>query len=120
MHIKVELKSDLCISSGEGLSGIIDVDVIYDDNGIPYLPAKRFKGILREAAEDISDIYPEKYSQKIINDLFGDPETNSIGELYIDNGYIENYHTIANFIKMCNRNKSYKNLFPKQYIKSYF
>ncbi|ORX23353.1 hypothetical protein BVF91_07455 [Thermoanaerobacterium sp. PSU-2] len=120
MHIKVELKSDLCISSGEGLSGIIDVDVIYDDNGIPYLPAKRFKGILREAAEDISDIYPEKYSQKIINDLFGDPETNSVGELYIDNGYIENYHTIAKFIKMCNNNKSYKNLFPKQYVKSYF
>ena len=48
--IKITLKSDLCAGSGYSYAGIIDSDICYSKNGIPYIPARRIKGCLREAA----------------------------------------------------------------------
>ena len=50
MRIKIKLLSDLCTCSGETYNSIVDMDVVYDENGIPYIPAKRIKGCIREAA----------------------------------------------------------------------
>ena len=46
----ITLKSDLCAGSGYSYAGIVDSDLCYDIYGIPYIPAKRLKGCLREAA----------------------------------------------------------------------
>lgn len=48
--IKVTLKSDLCVSTGFAYAGTIDTDVCMDSYGFPYIPAKRLKGVMREAA----------------------------------------------------------------------
>ena len=47
----ITLKSDLCVGSGYSYAGIIDSDICYDALGLPYIPARRLKGCLREAAE---------------------------------------------------------------------
>ena len=41
MKIRIELLSDLCTYSGETYNSLVDMDVIYDEYGIPYIPAKR-------------------------------------------------------------------------------
>ena len=51
MKIKIELLSDLCTCSGETYNSMVDMDVVYDENGIPYIPAKRLKGCIRESLQ---------------------------------------------------------------------
>jgi len=51
--IKITLYSDLCPASGAGFGSVIDTDVCYDSKGFPYIPSRRLKGCLREAAQDI-------------------------------------------------------------------
>lgn len=43
MKIQIKLLSDLCTCSGETYNSIVDTDVTYDENGIPYIPAKRIR-----------------------------------------------------------------------------
>lgn len=44
--LQIQLKSDLCASSGDSFGSLIDNDICYDKYGFPYIPAKRLKGIL--------------------------------------------------------------------------
>ena len=60
--LRIQLKSDLCAASGEGLGSLIDTDVCYDKYGFPYIPSKRIKGLLREAFMEYLDW--EKDSEK--------------------------------------------------------
>lgn len=64
-RVTITLKSDLCVSSGQAYAGIIDTDVCMDTYGFPYIPAKRLKGIMREAAELIG------IEKRTIISLFG-------------------------------------------------
>lgn len=56
MKIKIELLSDLCTCSGETYNSMVDMDVVYDENGIPYIPAKRLKGCIRESALEMQEL----------------------------------------------------------------
>ena len=56
MKITIELLSDICIGSGESYNSVIDTDVTYDDYGLPYIPAKRIKGCIREAGLELKDL----------------------------------------------------------------
>jgi CRISPR-associated protein Csx10 len=51
--MKITLKSDTIPGSGEGYGAIIDSDIVFDEVGIPFIPAKRIKGCLRESANDV-------------------------------------------------------------------
>ena len=71
MRIKLELLSDLCTSSGDTVSGIIDTEVCYDENGIVYIPAKRVKGCLREAALELKDALGNEFDEETFINSFG-------------------------------------------------
>lgn len=53
MKLYIKLLSDLCTYSGESYNNMVDTDVVYDKYGIPYIPAKRIKGCIREAALEL-------------------------------------------------------------------
>lgn len=55
MKLKIELKSDLCTYAGESFNSQVDLEVVHDECGFPYIPAKRIKGCLREAALELMD-----------------------------------------------------------------
>lgn len=55
MKLSVRLESYALCGSGEG-AGLIDSDVVHDSQGIPYLPGKRFKGLLRESALEVLEM----------------------------------------------------------------
>lgn len=66
VKLRIELRSDLCVGSGYSYAGIIDTDTYYDDYGLPYIPARRLKGCLKEVARLID------LDQNVIKDLFGE------------------------------------------------
>ena len=53
--IKIELLSDLCVSDGGVYNSSLDTDICYDLYGLPYIPAKRLRGCLRECAQELMD-----------------------------------------------------------------
>lgn len=92
--IRIELLSDLCVSSGDVFNSLIDTDVCSDEYGIPYIPAKRIKGCLREAAQELCDwgaeIKPEE--------LFGQGG-DCTGKVTLGNAYPENYDSYIQEIR---------------------
>ena len=83
-QLRIELLSDLCVADGSGYNSSVDVDVCQDAYGLPYIPAKRLKGCLRECAQELND-----WGEEIpIKSLFGD-EGNKRGACCIRNAYLE-------------------------------
>lgn len=54
--IEIRLISDTLIGSGEGFGSIIDTDIVFDDLGIPFIPARRIKGCMRDAAQEVCEM----------------------------------------------------------------
>lgn len=90
MILKITLLSDLSTGSGDTFNSLVDTEIVYDKRGIPYIPAKRLKGCIRESCLELeevgdipsgsvtrifgqegntgslfalSDVYPEKYKE---------------------------------------------------------
>lgn len=119
--LTITLKSDLCVGSGYSYARVIDSDICYDDLGIPYIPAKRLKGCLREAAELIGNAVadtggenapqPEEQSgaqsgartkaqaEAQIEALFGKAGADAATGLFLENAYIEDYGEIRREIE---------------------
>ena len=89
----ITLKSDLCTGSGYSYAGIVDSDVCYDRYGIPYIPAKRLKGCLRDAANMIG------LSESDINRMFGMAGNRRATGVLLGNAYIEGYKELYNELK---------------------
>ncbi|WP_025949143.1 RAMP superfamily CRISPR-associated protein [Geobacillus thermocatenulatus] len=89
MKIKMQLLSDLCPSSGEGLAGIYDADVHFDSYGIPFIPSKRIKGCFKEAALELMEL-DESIPKAAFEKLFGLPGVTE-SMMKIGNGYVEHY-----------------------------
>lgn len=75
MHLtlKITLNSDSLIASGEGYGSVIDSDIVFDELGIPYIPAKRIKGCLRDSLQEIAKIFCSSTIDKelALDKLFG-------------------------------------------------
>ncbi len=81
MKLIIELLSDMCTTSGDGHNSTVDMDVVYDIHGIPYIPAKRIKGCIREAELELRDmgiITQEQYEAGAVS-------------FSLSNAYIDNY-----------------------------
>ncbi len=87
MKLTIKLLSDLCTYSGDTYNSVVDTDVVYDENGIPYIPAKRIKGCIREAAKEMADL---GIGTSQIDEIFG-KEGNQNSAFSLSNAYIENF-----------------------------
>lgn len=87
-RMRITLKSDLCAGSGYSYAGIVDSDICYDSLGIPYIPGRRLKGCLREAAELIGILAEERDA------LFGKGGSDGVKGIWIENAHIEHYDEI--------------------------
>jgi CRISPR-associated protein Csx10 len=67
--MKITLKSDAIPGSGEGYGAVIDSDIVFDEVGIPFIPAKRIKGCLRESTHDVCTMLKESKTKIIEVDL---------------------------------------------------
>ena len=111
--IKITLLSDTLIGSGEGFGAIIDTDIIFDDLGIPYIPARRVKGCLRESAEEVSRMLKTfGITLKFISDVFGTGEKPS--PLTFSNFTIEDYEENRQWLGYFT--EEYKNIISRDAI----
>lgn len=75
--IKMELLSEAIFGSGHAIPGSVDLEVVYDELGIPYMKAKTFKGNLRENMEKIIDMLGEEY-KSYLNRLLGKENSGTV------------------------------------------
>lgn len=72
MKLKITLMSDLCTGNGTGYGSLVDTETCYDEYGLPYIPGRRVKGLLREAALELQD-WDDSITDEMINEMFGEP-----------------------------------------------
>jgi len=70
-HIRIRLESDMCVASGESSGNSIDSDICINPYGLPYIPARRIKGCLRYAAEELMKMGYKSATSDNIELLFG-------------------------------------------------
>lgn len=112
--LKLNLLSDAVPGNGEGLAGIIDTDICYDEYGLPFIPAKRVKGILRESAQDLADYHKATAAQ--IGSMFGNSGTKTGTDLKIGNGFLEGYQGLRAFLAEASLRPGYQQLFNAQAV----
>ena len=117
MKLKLELLSDAVPGSGEGLAGVIDTEIAQDECGLPYIPGKRIKGILRESAKELKDIGEIKSDIKAI---FGKEGEKWGSDFKISDGYLENYEGLRNFLTYCSMDSELKQIFNRQAVLDFF
>lgn len=68
--IIVKLLTESIFASGHSIPGSVDLEIVHDEYGFPYMKAKTFKGNLREEMEGAVKILDGKYNH-IVEDLLG-------------------------------------------------
>jgi CRISPR/Cas system CSM-associated protein Csm3 (group 7 of RAMP superfamily) len=75
--LKFRLLSDATFGRGDGVAGLVDIEVQHDECGLPFLGGRALKGMLRDACNDI--LFSLKLQGKdsswheSANNLFGNP-----------------------------------------------
>ena len=112
-RIKIELMSDLCAGSGYSYAGVIDSDVSYDEYGLPFIPARRLKGCMRETAKLVC---PDA-----VEELFGKTGDNGIRGMILGNARIEKYDFISEELEKLKitKQKESSYLTPQNILKMY-
>ena len=84
MYYQIKFHSDWHCGSGLASGADVDALVVKDSNGLPYIPGKTIKGLIREAFDEL-----EKYGKNInvSNSIFG-TEGNEKGCLFFTNAEI--------------------------------
>lgn len=82
LRIKIELLSPLQLGNGQE-DIILDSDAVHDSCGLPYFPAKRFKGLLYESAIEMAEM-GQWFTKEEVDALFGHGRTDD-AVMRIDN-----------------------------------
>ena len=69
MLVEIELLSEAVFGNGEATTSFVDMEILKDNNNIPYFKGKTFKGKLREEAEKISEYLLG--NRETVEELFG-------------------------------------------------
>jgi CRISPR/Cas system CSM-associated protein Csm3 (group 7 of RAMP superfamily) len=125
--LKLTLLSPCLIGSGEGFGAVIDSDIVFDEFGIPYIPAKRIKGCLRDSAIEVCEmfelaninLFPLTYDGSdnkytIVSQIFGKPGDEKPAPVYFSNLTIEGYEKIVQWIRYLM--KKYPNIITRESI----
>lgn len=94
--VRVTALSPIHLGSGKG-DVTVDAEVAHDAYGLPYFPAKRFKGLLFESALEVVEIMGGQplFSVEDVRALFRHVETKeSEGQLILSSLRLENYDAV--------------------------
>lgn len=118
--IELNLLSDCLVGSSEGFGAIIDTDIVFDEIGIPYIPAKRLKGLFKDSASELLEYLGDKISIDI-DRLFGKTGSQTNGLLCFPNLYIKEYEENFRYLTYFIENNSRDRLnITKEKILNYF
>ncbi|MEI2694070.1 MAG: RAMP superfamily CRISPR-associated protein [Saprospiraceae bacterium] len=111
MKVKLTTISSLLCSTGES-SAHIDADIRFDQYGLPYIPGKTFKGLLRECASEVCELsgFSDEKTNLILNNLFGQSGSNEIVRPIYNNLQLLDYRDVCNDIKNLNGKLHYRDV----------
>lgn len=121
--LKLKTLSDAAIGSAQSFGPIIDSDIVFDDHGLPYIPAKRIKGLFLNAAEDLlkSEAFKElsEISEDEVHTLFGrEGQIKAQPQIIFENLHLKDYAEISPWLSYLKETYSYT--ISKQLIMEYF
>lgn len=87
IKIKIELKTDLCASNGMSAGNSLDNDLCFDSFGLPVIPGRRLRGILRQGAQFLQE--NRILSAEDVAAMFGS-NLGAEGSITIGNAELEN------------------------------
>ncbi|MBU1754636.1 CRISPR-associated protein [bacterium] len=95
LTLKIITCSEVSVGSGEGWGATIDSDIVFDEYGLPYIPARRIKGVLRESGIEVAEMFAlsniDHYFTKKVEILFGERGERDSSPICFGNLYIEDY-----------------------------
>ncbi len=113
--LEITLISPLSPGSGEGWAGMIDSDVVFDEYGLPYIPARRIKGILREMAYDVTGALAPLwgaskplFTETDVPCLFGNRGDIQSSPLSVENAYLTDYQQTRQWLEWAERSAKRK------------
>lgn len=95
MRMEIKCCSPLMLGSGSGRGSFIDSDIVFDEHGIPFFPARRLKGLLRESAVEVIEMLEQSddlrgfFSTQVVEEVFG--STRSRSAIRVNNLYLKDY-----------------------------
>ncbi|RLC13386.1 MAG: hypothetical protein DRI57_16315 [Deltaproteobacteria bacterium] len=116
--LRLELGSPALIGSGEGFGAVIDTDIVFDDVGIPFVPAKRIKGCLLDAAMEVEDMFKDSavnFSVQI-GQAFGKRGAEKPAPVYFSNLTIEDYEKNKEWLEYFLKTKEYDDVVSRDRI----
>ncbi len=120
--INISLLSDCLLGSGEGWGSVVDADIVFDSIGLPYFPARRLKGCIRESAKEVIEMMDDagikKFSKNIERDVFGSAGEVKGAKVIFNNLLIPNYEDVARWCGWAN--EKYKNAISPEVIVTSF
>lgn len=126
-RLQVELKSQTLIGSGEGFGAIVDTDVVFDDVGLVYIPGKRCKGVLRDSALEVLEMFelaiqdaPAPLTPAHIERCFGLPGQAASTPVAFSNLTLEQYDDNYRWLNALLAQKKYAGILSRDRILSTF
>ena len=116
--LEILLESPAIAASGEGWGAVIDTDIVFDELGLPFVPSKRIKGCLKDAAQDAAEMFD---MAKIDFDLdlehtYGLPGLQKSASVYFSNLTIENYDNTRQWLEYLLTQTDYENIISRESI----
>ncbi|MCX7724553.1 MAG: RAMP superfamily CRISPR-associated protein [Thermodesulfovibrio sp.] len=129
LKLRLKLLSPSLIGSAEGFGAIIDSDIVFDEHGITFIPSKRLRGLLRDSANEVLEMFylsginliPFKRKEDsfdIIDELFGEAGQSYSSPLFISNLYIIEYENLSSWISYLT--KKFSNFVNPERVRNYF
>src|SRR5690554_1178879 len=82
--LEFQFHSDWAITSGEGAGAYADITTVKSPQGLPFIPGKAVKGLLRDAFSQAKELeWPE--CEALLHPLFGGEGANQQGALQCSN-----------------------------------
>lgn len=109
--LKLELLSPTLVGSGVGFGASIDADVVFDELGLPFIPAKRVKGCLRDAAVEVKEMFTIagiETGELQIEHTFGKPGSDTGAPVYFSNLTVEDDERNRAWLRYFVESESYK------------
>jgi len=128
--IEITLISDTIIGSGESWGAIIDTDVVFDQFGLPYIPGRRVRGVLRESVTEVLEML---YQARLLSEfgiqgrlninewlyeMFGKPGQDEAKPLSISDCRLKGYEMMVGHLRYLQDKHS--DLFTSEVVRNHY
>jgi CRISPR-associated protein Csx10 len=93
LTLRIELKSGLCAGSGAGRPGFVDREVCFDRLGLPFIPGRSLKGLLRDAYRGLPPVVLTGLPREC--DIFGGTGDIASGPIQVGNARLKSHPELS-------------------------